>query len=240
MSGLTYRHEPGPEALHKATAQALGEAIDSVLKENGRMVLGLCGGRSARGVLTHLRGLGIPWERVHIFMVDERILPIESPERNFAIVKEVLAAPLIRASELPADNVHPFIPRAQFEDFGVKEYTRELDKQGGRYDVVFLSAGEDGHIASLFPKGSVLSDDPGHILVLDAPKPPPRRMSASRRLLLQSRWGVLIVAGEEKRKAYEALRDPRTGFAECPAVLVKQLPGAVVLTDLVLEPDKAA
>ena len=56
-----------------------------------------------------------------------------------------------------------------------------LDKPWRDFSVVLLSLGEDGHVASLFPEGSVVDDGPGHILVEDAPKPPPRRLSSYSR-----------------------------------------------------------
>jgi len=232
MKGVTYRYEFSSEALFEAAARSVAEGIKEALKDKDRAVLGLCGGRSAGGVCARLKSLEVPWKRVHIFMVDERIVPPESPERNFNLIEKSLTASLVRAGRLPAENVHPFVPRDRAEDFGAAEYTKELERYGGRYDVVFLSAGEDGHIASLFPGGSVLNDAPGHIPVPDSPKPPPRRMSVSRRLLLKTSWAVLLIAGEAKRKAYEALRDQGSDFARFPVVLVKELPHSIVVTDL--------
>ena len=100
-----------------------------------------------------------------------------------------------------------------------------------------LSAGEDGHTASLFP-GHPSVDDPGegYILVAGAPKPPPDRLSASRRLLAAARLGVLVFYGEEKRAALRRFEDPAVALRDCPSKVVREMAESVVVTDLAASP----
>jgi 6-phosphogluconolactonase len=218
--------------LAEAAAAALARSVDRVLEQRDRCVLGVPGGRSAGAVFTALRDRPVPWERVHVFMADERLVPIESPDSNFSVVGAALIDPLRAAGRLPAGNVHPFVTDPAQPDGGVAAYSRLLARHGGRYDVVLLSAGEDGHVASLFPRHRLLEAKSPHVLVEDAPKPPPRRMSMSLALLRTAAAGVLVFAGEGKRMAYRAFSDPAAEVAACPAVAVKGLSEAYVLTDL--------
>ena len=96
-----------------------------------------------------------------------------------------------------------------------------------------LCLGEDGHMASLFPRHpSIDSDADGFIVVEGSPKPPPRRVSASRRLLARTGLGVLVVYGEAKRDAWRMLRDPGVGVRDCPSKLIESMPAALALSDL--------
>ena len=46
------------------------------------MVLGLVGGRSVSGVYKKLARESVNWKNVHMFMVDERFVPLFSKESN--------------------------------------------------------------------------------------------------------------------------------------------------------------
>jgi len=71
-----------------------------------------------------------------------------------------------------------------------------------RFDVVILSLGEDGHVASCFPTipESLVSSSPA-IAVWDSPKPPSQRVSLSLTRLGQSNQIYIMAFGQEKREA---------------------------------------
>ncbi len=218
--------------LSGLAADLIAGAARRLLATQDRVVLALCGGRSAAGVFAALAKAELPWPRIHIFMADERLVPRDHPDSNFRLVAEHLATPLAAGNVLPEENVHPFAAEASDARAAVAAYSAALLRTGGRYDISLLSVGEDGHVASLFPRGSVLDDAPMHILVTNAPKLPPMRMTMSRDLLLRAHTAVLLCSGEGKRNAYEALADPNVDWRDCPARLAAQLPEAYVLSDL--------
>ena len=116
---------------------------------------------------------------------------------------------------------------------GIDAYGRALDELGGRFDVAILSAGEDGHCASLFPCHPSVSDPgEGFLLVEASPKPPPRRVSASRRLLERSGLGVVVFYGEGKRDALRLFRDASVDVQGCPSKLVASIEPSCLVTDL--------
>ncbi len=226
--------------LHGAREELDGEAARIVAREIARLatqqaqvVLGVVGGRSVGGLYRGLAASDLPWERVHIFLADERLVPLGSDESNFKLVGADLLAPLRASGRIPEGNAHPFRMDAARADAGVAAYTAELARVGGRFDVAILSAGEDGHCASLFPgHASIRDPDPGFILVEASPKPPPRRVSASRHLLERSGLGLIVFYGEEKRAALERLRDPALPVEQCPAKIVAGLAQGYVLSDV--------
>ncbi|MFW6223975.1 MAG: 6-phosphogluconolactonase, partial [Spirochaetota bacterium] len=69
--------------------------------------------------------------------------------------------------------------------------------------------------------------------VEDAPKPPPRRMSASPALLtMPDTTVVLLFFGEGKKSALKAFVAEEGSPQECPARLVKGVPDLWVFTDI--------
>jgi 6-phosphogluconolactonase len=102
-----------------------------------------------------------------------------------------------------------------------------------RFDLVAVSAGEDGHVASLFPRHIALkSAGKGYVIVPDAPKEPPVRITVTPALLVSARWGILLFEGGEKRVAYTRFLDTNVPTKECPAKLLLQLPELVVVAAL--------
>jgi len=217
-------------ALEHQAARLLATSLQRAVDERGRAICGVPGGRSVAAILQLLAGEAVDLSRVHFFMVDERLVPPDHPDSNFRLVASCLST---RAAP---DNLHPFPWDAEGSstslDTALNSYNRLFEDHGGRFDVVLLSSGEDGHVASLFPNHpSIYSDEPLFIMTEDAPKPPPARISASRRLLTSARTALLLFFGEEKRHAFDLFKKEETSIEHCPAKLVSKIPESYVLTD---------
>lgn len=199
----------------------------------------LCGGRSIvsflREVFSRRELLSIEqWRGLHFFLVDERLVPQTHEESNFRLIDEGFFQAL-RGSEraLLPEQIHPL--RCEFvgDESGVEEYGAELKRCGGRFDVAVVSAGEDGHIAGLFPEHpSFRSEAKLFLAFQDSPKPPPARMSASRRLLLQTPHILGLVLGEAKRGALDRYQESGVTPEQCPLKLLDESPNGVIFTDL--------
>lgn len=222
----------GPEDLPRRAAAHLCRQLLGVLRHKPRAVLAVPGGRSVARIFEALRGEAVDWGRVDVFVLDERLVPLHDPDSNFRLLREHLLEPL-RQEGHTGPAAHPFIADPALPDSGALAYERELEACGSGFDVLLLSAGEDGHVGSLFPDHHCLADPRhGFVVMDDAPKPPPRRMSASLALLLAARAAVLLFAGPAKAGAYARFKDPATPITSCPARLVLELPEAVVISDL--------
>jgi 6-phosphogluconolactonase len=91
---------------------------------------------------------------------------------------------------------------------------------------LLLGLGEDGHIASLFPSAWTRLPGKRVAFVSNSPKPPPRRITLSRRMLASAAHVVLLASGPAKR---DALRRLRAGDPSLPATGLREM---VVVTDL--------
>lgn len=194
----------------------IGKIIKKESKKN-RVVLGIVGGSSIKNVFRELRNENIDWSKIHIFMVDERKVNLKNKYSNFRLARESLFDFLIKKGKILESNLHPY-------DYNrsTGSYYEELKKYGGRFDIVILSAGEDGHVASLFPGYSIKNNSLGFIDVNRAPKIPKKRISASRKLIEKSRIGVLLF-GKGKNKAYKMFLDDKLDVNDCPAKVINKI-----------------
>jgi len=217
----------------KKAIKIIEDSISALLKTQKYVVMAVPGGRSVRGVFHLLKLADIPWKKTHIFMVDERLVPIEHDDSNFKLAYESFIKYLTEKGKLPKQNVHPFIIDTTKKDYGLARYKEELIKYGGRYDIVLLGVGEDCHVGALFPNHASVKDDSEYFLILnDSPKAPKKRMTLSRKLLLRSQSVLAFFYSENKRNAFEKFND-NTGYIDCPAQLIKQVKESYALTDLV-------
>jgi len=164
--------------IHTKAAYLLKKFLIEEINEKGTVILGLPGGRNISPILSKLKKADICWKKVHVFLVDERLVPLTDINSNFRLIKKELS------DVIPQDNLHPLIFDKNISDFGIKRYENEIKRYGGIYDIILLSAGEDGHIASLFPNHPALHEESNYyVVVKDAAKPPPMRMSISKSFL---------------------------------------------------------
>lgn len=215
------------EVLEKRAAEILAQSLQEIIDQQNRAVLAVPGGRSVGAVLRQLEFEPVDWHKVHVFMVDERLVALGHPESNFTLVSSCVD------SFIKRENLHPFGYSSANNKAALLSYCRLLQDYGGRFDLVLLSSGEDGHIASLFPEHETFaSDEEFFILTNSSPKPPSGRMSASKKLISSSQTAVLLFWGTEKQEALTMFMDEQVPLMRCPAKIVTTIRQHHVLTDL--------
>lgn len=178
----------------------------------------LSGGRIAaeffRATTAEVQRSGKSLKHVHFFWADERCVPPENPESNFALANKLLFEPL----GIGGNQIHrirgelaPALAAAEAE----KDIRRAISSTSSGHpvlDLVFLGMGEDGHVASLFPNSSGNeSDAPFGVPPLGGqartyidvigPKPPPNRVSLTYDALRAASDVWVLVSGAGKETA---------------------------------------
>jgi len=218
------------ENLYEYAAEAIGQLISKFLSIKEKVVLGLPGGRSILPILHHLSKYPLEWNNVHVFVVDERLVPIDNPKSNFGLIKSGLS------EVIPKENLHPFVVEDKNEQISLKKYEDEIKRFDGFHDILVVSIGEDGHIGSLYPNHpSIKEKSDFYIIVEDSPKPPSRRMSMSSKMVIRSKACVVVISGDQKKDALAKFLDGDSNYASCPAKLTLKIPELFVFTDIDLK-----
>ncbi|MDA8127508.1 MAG: 6-phosphogluconolactonase [Betaproteobacteria bacterium] len=197
MSLPEWRVFDDADGLVAALADALCGEADAAIAARGAFHLVLAGGSTPRALYRALAERQAGDAHWWIWYGDERCLPPDHPERNSAMAE----AAWLAASRIPPANRRP-VPAERGAREAAQLYGERLNETGD-FDVVLLGIGEDGHTASLFPAHDwgVADDSPDALAVLDAPKPPPERVSLSAARLSRSRQVWFVVTGSGKRGA---------------------------------------
>jgi len=180
-----------------------------------------------------LKERNIAWDKVHIFWVDERLVPLDDSSSNFKLANDLFIKHLNSIDKLPKGNVHPFDINSGDPEKVIKKYESELKKLGGAFDIVLLGSGEEGHVGALYPYHTSIKDESEYFLIMhDSPKPPRDRMTSSKNLLLKSKVGVILFISEIKRGAYNNFRNDKLTIESCPAKLILSFNKSYVMTNL--------
>jgi 6-phosphogluconolactonase len=193
--------------------------------ERGRCALAFSGGTTPWRAFRALAEEDVPWDRVHLFQVDERAAPPGDPERNYSHLKEAL----IDRIAVPSANVHPMSVEAENIDEEARRYEAILRRVAGTppvLDLVQLGLGEDGHTASLFPGDPALQAVDSEVVVTGLHKGR-RRMTLTFPAIDRARCILWLVTGAGKAAAFERLR---AGDRSIPAGRVRR-DRAILLVD---------
>jgi 6-phosphogluconolactonase len=191
---LSLEVAPSHEAAAHRVARLVAERARAGVDSSGAFELAVSGGSTPHEMLLALGAEDVPWTRVRIYQVDERVAPPGDPDRNLT---QLLAAlpPEAHASVRPMPVDDSDLERA------AERYAAALPP---RLDLVHLGLGADGHTASLVPGDPVL-DVTDRFVAVTAEYEGRRRMTLTYPALGAAREIVWLVTGEDKRDALSRL-----------------------------------
>lgn len=216
--------------LARHTAARIATLLDEAVEARGLATLALSGGSGVGTMFRSLANTRLPWERIHLFQVDERIAPDGHPDRNV----NDLGSELVRHLPRSPAGVHamPVAAALEGEDAAteaVETYLDVLEDVAGHpvvLDVVHLGIGADGHTASLVPDDPVL-EVYDHDVAISGPYQGRRRMTLTYPALARARQLVWLVSDAGKADAVKRLA---RGDPTIPAGRVPQ-ERAILLAD---------
>jgi 6-phosphogluconolactonase len=209
---------PDAQAVAERGAEIVAAAAAEAVGTRGRFTLAVSGGRTPWAMFEALYDR-MPWEKVTILQVDERIAPDGDPDRNLTQLQRSLP----RGG---AADVRPLPVWAEDLDAAAALYAEALPEQ---LDLIHLGLGPDGHTASLVPGDPVL-DVTDRDVAVTGEYQGRRRMTLTYSVLNRARRILWLVTGDDK---VDALARLRAGDQSIPA-------GRVSTEDAVLLADAAA
>jgi 6-phosphogluconolactonase len=213
-------------AAARRAADCIEAACGDAVRERGIAIIACSGGETPWIMLEHLRSAALPWERIFVAQVDERIVPPDDPRRNLIRLRGIL----VRPGSLPAGNLiampvdEPDLAKA------AAAYQVAIEAIAGRplqFDLVQLGLGADGHTASLITGDPVL-DVRAMDVAVTQPYQGAARMTLTYPAIDRARARLWLVTGETKRPA---LQDLLSGHGITPASRVATA-ASIVVTDI--------
>jgi len=193
---------PNADAVAERGAAYVAEQARAAIADRGRFTFAVSGGLGPWAMFANLAGK-MPWEKVTIYQVDERVAPYGDLDRNLTHLQRSLppgGAADIRAMPMEAHDL----------ETAATDYARSLPEA---FDLIHLGLGPDGHTASLVPGDPVL-DVMDRKVALTGEYQGRRRMTMTYPTLNAAKQVLWLVTGEDK---VDALRRLRTGDASIPA-----------------------
>jgi 6-phosphogluconolactonase len=214
-------------ALQGRLAAEFEKVARSAIARRGACVVAIPGGSVATTFFPALSNTGVDWSRTDFFWTDERGVPPEDPESNYALASKLWLTP----ARVPPSRIHRMHGEERDLEAAARAAAQELVEVAGdppQLDVALLGVGEDGHVASIFA-GHEISQ--GFVApVYEAPKPPSRRLTLTLSVLANAGRVIVAALGPSKaaviRDALE-LNDRATPLA----ALLGRSPGPLILLD---------
>jgi len=186
------------EAAARTTAERISAAISDARAERGVAHVSLAGGRTPARAYRQLARLVHDWRDVHLWLGDERCVPLDDPDSNHLLVADNLLA----GTTAPHPHLHAVEGAAADPAAAAAAYEALLRATVGgdppRLDVALLGLGEDGHTASLFPNDPVLEERERLCVAVHGTKPPFERVTLTLPLLRGARKAIVLAEGAGK------------------------------------------
>lgn len=194
---------PDASAAASRAAEEIAAACRDAVAARGRAVVAVSGGETPWRMLERLRTLDLPWSRVYVAQVDERIAPPGDPRRNLVRLEQIL----VRDGPLPLEGLLAMPVEDADGAAAARDYQRRLESLAGRpavADLVQLGLGADGHTASLVPGDPVLQVADRDVAISGAYQGL-RRMTLTYPALDRARRRLWLVTGAQKAARLQEL-----------------------------------
>lgn len=189
----TYADE---ESAASAAARTIAVEARTAVGARGRFVMAVSGGRTPWIMMRALGEEDMPWDRVHVVQVDERVAPAGDSDRNLTHLRETL----LSHTAIRTGQVHAMPVESPNLEAAAKQYAQVLSEIAGSpptLDLVHLGLGPDGHTASLVPSDPVLSIEHADVALTQVYQGR-RRMTSTYPVINRSRRLLWLVTGGEK------------------------------------------
>ena len=222
---MTLEVLPDPQATAERAAAIIAADARAAVAARGQFAMAVSGGHTPWVMLRALANEDVPWAKLQVFQVDERVAPDGDHDRNLTHLHESLLshAPITR------DQIHAMPVNLPDLDAAAKQYAATLQSVLGSpavLDLAHLGLGPDGHTASLVPGDPVLKVTDADVAATGAYMGH-RRMTLTYPMLNRSRKILWLLTGAEKAAMLPRLQ---AGDPTIPAGRISSVQ-AVVLAD---------
>ncbi|QND51931.1 6-phosphogluconolactonase [Phyllobacterium sp. 628] len=190
-------------ALAEALATSVSEHLQAACDARGTAVLAVSGGTTPARFFKALSVKNLPWSKITVTLVDERLVPPDNERSNQKLVTDLL----LQNAAAEANFVGLYNAAANADE-AAKSAAGTIAKLSEPFDVVILGMGGDGHTASFFPGGdrladAISTDQPALVLPMQAEGAGEPRLTLTLPVIVKSRFVVLHIEGDSKKAVLE-------------------------------------
>lgn len=209
---LVSRHK-NSAAASQACGNHILKAMTEAVEKRGRAHIGVSGGSSPKPMFELFAGSGFAWDKVDIYWVDERCVPIDDPQSNYKMALETWLAP----ARVPESSIHRVETEYPPEE-AARRYAEQL-QEVPRFDIIHRGMGADAHTASLFPGEPLILDRTHLAAAVFVEKFQQWRVTMLPAVLLAARDTVMLATGADKAPALDAVLTHAYSPTKYPAQL---------------------
>jgi len=224
---------PAVDALAPALRAYVISCQEAGLQRHGVFKVGVSGGSLpktlSQALLLPSTGENdvVKWDKWEIFFADERAVPLDHADSNYALLKAELLDKLPDGT--PQPEVHPIDTAHlddtqeladQYEQVLVRSFASRDSVKLPIFDLLLLGCGPDGHTCSLFPGHELLRETNAWVAPIeDSPKPPPRRITLTLRVVTHAVRVAFVATGGGKKEIMKEIFEQGNGL---PCALVNE------------------
>ena len=206
-----------PHELYVRAAEEIAHIAGEAICTHGEFTICLSGGSTPAATYDLLAtrfNLSVDWKEVQFYWGDERCVPPDHPESNFAMANRTMLSKLA----LRPDQIHQ-MRGGDPPPAAAAAYEKELRKCFGpsdgefpRFDLILLGLGDNRHTASLFPGDPASHETQRMVVAVEVDAEPRNRLTITPPVINNAQRVMFLVAGQGKAAAVkdvlEAPRDP--------------------------------
>ena len=143
----------------------------------------------------------LPWDKIHLFWVDERYVPSDSQWSNYKLAESTF----LNKVDIPAENVHRIPTEYSDSEEAARCYAETIQKVFGLrakeipcFDLIVLGMGVEGHIGSLFPNTYAPFDTEHLVSVVYELDKKFNRITLTHPVLRAASHLIVMVSGKKK------------------------------------------
>lgn len=219
------------EAINSKAADLFVASAQKAILEKGSFTAVLTGGSSPAGIYKLLASpeyqTKIDWNKVFIFWGDERWVPLEDDLSNAKMSYNTLLSHV----PIPESNVFPmYKDGVSPEDYAVtyEQSIRTILGDDGKFDLILLGLGDDGHTASLFPGEAVLEEQTKWVAAYRLESQNMHRITLTAPLINRAEKILVVAFGEKKAPALKEVLYGDYNPTTYPMQLIKPVSGELL------------
>lgn len=230
---------PAVDALAAALRAYVIHCQNAGIQRHGSFKVAVSGGSLpktlASALLAPASGASdtVKWDKWEIFFADERVVPLDHEDSNYALLKSELL------DKLPANGPQPTVypinkdkldedpieVADDYEQVLVSSFASRDSVRLPIFDLLLLGCGPDGHTCSLFPGHELLREASAWVApISDSPKPPPKRITLTLPVVTHAVRVAFVATGGGKKDIMKQIFE-QGAASGLPCALVNEQTG---------------